>query len=514
MKKTLLQRAPGYAGLANDLRKVARSKDETVKDNARRHLAQRMGKLHGLPQKIGQIMSMSSDETSAEMFAGLTDGAEPLAFDTVTSILESAWGGRVDTVVSEIDPSGQAASLGQVHQAKLHSGQRVAIKVAYPGIREAVMNDLKMLGWLSAPVGDLRKGFDLGSYRREVVRDLNEELDYPKELANQVRYRTLAASLKTVIVPEPIEQWSRSNVLVSTWEDGETIDEATRWLPNDREELARRILRHFLTMLFDHGVVHGDPHPGNYRFRLDRDAGPQIVLYDYGSVLTLSDADRLALLRLIADTASQRGDPSLWLTALGFDARLLDPIRAKLPAVCSVLFEPFAHPSKFDISDWKRTERLDDILADDRWNFRMAGPAKLILLMRAFRGLLYYLERLKAPISWERVLSPILSRHRVAIDGLATPATSGPSAPFSTMAKYLRIEVRRNGQRKVWLTMPGACVEDLSGIMDEDVIAKVTEQGVDLDAIVRDARRSGYAPMELFTLDDPEQDKTVRVWMD
>ncbi len=60
------------------------------------------------------------------------------------------------------------------------------------------------------------------------------------------------------------------------------------------------------------------------------------------------------------------------------------------------------------------------------------------------------------------------------------------------MAKYLRIEVRRNGERKVWLTMPGTSVEDLSGIMDEEVVAKVTEQGIDLDAIVRDARRSGY----------------------
>lgn len=87
--------------------------------------------------------------------------------------------------------------------------------------------------------------------------------------------------------------------------------------------------------------------------------------------------------------------------------------------------------------------------------------------MRAFRGILYDLERLKAPISWERILSPILSKHRGAIESFATPATSRSSATFSTMAKYLRIEVRRNAKRKVWLTIAGTCVEGSSGIRDK-----------------------------------------------
>ena len=88
--------------------------------------------------------------------------------------MEKAWGAPLDSVVQTIDRNGLAASLGQVHRAVLRDGREVAVKVRYPGIRKAVMNDLKVLGWLSAPVGDLRRGFDLNDYRAEIVRNLDD----------------------------------------------------------------------------------------------------------------------------------------------------------------------------------------------------------------------------------------------------------------------------------------------------------------------------------------------------
>ncbi|MEK6798568.1 MAG: AarF/UbiB family protein [Planctomycetota bacterium] len=513
MNTGTLSRGIRYAGMAVDLGRIARTHDETVRDNARRHLAQRMGRLHGLPQKLGQMLAMSDDAEKADPFAGLGERAEPIPFDVVRPLLERAWGEPITKVVRAIDESGLAASLGQVHRAALLDGTEVAVKVAYPGIREAVAADLKMLGWLSSPVGDLRRGFDLSAYRAEIARDLDEELDYLREQQNQTRYATLAAP-DHVVVPRCFSQWSGSSVLVTAWEDGDSLEKTINWPVSAREELARRLLGHFLTMLFDHGLVHADPHPGNYRFRDDRAAGPRLVLYDFGSLLEVSPVDRLALLRLIRESAQCVGDPLPWLISLGFSPALLTPIADKLPAVCKILFEPFSHPGKFDPRSWRRRERMDDVLADGRWNFRMAGPARLILLMRAFRGVLFYLDRLQAQISWSRILEPILHRHATELDRLTPPPTATTGSGFGLLAKHLCIDVRRDGKRTVFLTLPADAVDDLAEVMGDETAERVLARGIDLDAIAASARRQGYKPMTLFALDDPTDAKSVRVWLE
>ena len=120
-----LRRSIGYVDLARHARKLRKSTDEAVRGRARTHLAARMGKLRGLPQKIGQILSMSSDAEAAEVFAPLTGDAEPLPFDEIQPLLEQAWGTPLERVVRSIEPHGLAASLGQVHRAVLHDGRSV-----------------------------------------------------------------------------------------------------------------------------------------------------------------------------------------------------------------------------------------------------------------------------------------------------------------------------------------------------------------------------------------------------
>ena len=508
----VIGRSVRYVGLAQDLRRARKSDDETVRSNARHHLSERMGKLKGLPQKIGQIMSMGGDD--GDPLERLHDQAAPLPFDVIEPMLVEAWGAAIDTVVTAIDPVGRAASLGQVHLATLHDGSEVAVKVAYPGIREAVASDLKMLGWLSSPVGDLRRGFNLADYRAEIVRDIEEELDYRIERSHQQRYAALAPTVEGLVVPACHPALSTDRVLVSAWEDGETIDAVGAWPARAREELARRLLKQFLAAVFIRGSFHADPHPGNYRFRLDPNLGPAVVLYDYGSVAALTELDRAILLRLIGDTAARCGDPTGWLIELGFNPDLLGPIRAKLPAVCSVLFEPFMHDFKYDLANWRRTERIDDILGADRWNFRMAGPSKLLLLMRAFSGLVYYLERLTEPVSWGLAIKPVQAAYAATTARLTPPTTTGPEGRFESMARHLRIEVCRNGRQSASITMPAAAIDDLDDIIDKDVLRRIDERGIDLADIVREVRSNGYAPAEVFTLTDEATAHQVRVWIE
>ncbi len=513
-RHTVLGKTIAYAGMAMNLRTIRRTTDDTVRNNARHHLAERMGKLRGLPQKIGQIMSCADDADQAAVFEHLTDHAEPIPFDQVRPLLEVGWNAAPSSVVREIETVGLAASLGQVHRATLFDGREVAVKVAYPGIRAAVHADLKVLGWLSVPLGDLRRGFNLGDYRSEIARDLDEELDYDRELSNQQRFGEMAEEMVGLVVPRAHPELSSDGVLVSDWEDGDRIDAVITWPAPAREELARRMLQHFLTCTFKHGFLHGDPHAGNYRFRNDSAGGPSVVLYDYGSIAQISQRDRLLLLKLIADTVDRVGDPTASLVALGFNDHLLSPIRAKMPALCSVLFEPFTQIGKYSLGDWHRSERINDILSEHRWNFRMAAPARFILLMRAFRGLLYYLERLNTPVSWRLAIRPFLTNHAAELAAIELPTFTSDEGTFESIATHMRIEVRRDGVQKVSLTLPASAVENLEDMIEPEITERITERSLDLKEIIRSARRGGFAPTELFRLDEPDEQRTIRVWLE
>lgn len=514
MRSGILSRAVGYADLARHAGTLKRSTDDAVRQNARIHLAQRMGKLRGLPQKMGQILSMSDDEERAAAFAPLGDNAEPMPFQEIRPLLEEAWRGDIDAVVLSIDQHGLAASLGQVHRAVLRDGREVAVKVQYPGVRKAVMNDLKALGWLSASVGDLRRGFDLADYRAEILRDLEEELDYRAEAGYQRRYGEMLRDLPEWIVPEVVPELSNERVLVTHWETGRHIDDAARLPQQDRDALGLSLIRGFFRMLFHHGHIHSDPHPGNYRFATGR-TGPKIILYDYGSVATVTTDRRVALLKLIEICRNQSGNPYKPFLALGFSEILLEPISGKLAALCRILFEPFWQQGKYDLSTWRLSERVDDILGDDRWNFRMSGPASLIFLMRAFRGLTYYLERLDTRVSWYAAVAPHLTEHQEALERFHVsdpPAQGGGS--FDSLARHLKIRVTHHGATKVALTFPGTSVDNLSDLMDAELMSRLTAQGIDIDAIVRDVRRGAYQPRTLFTLEETQTKKGVSVWLE
>ncbi|HUN81946.1 MAG TPA: AarF/ABC1/UbiB kinase family protein [Phycisphaerae bacterium] len=511
MHSTLIARAACIADLALHGHRWRKSADELVSENARAHVAMRMGRLRGLPQKIGQILSMRNYSEDAEAFAGLTDHAIPLEFDEVAPVLRKAWGFEISDVVKTIDADALAASLGQVHRAILRDGRRVAVKVQYPRIRDAVMNDLKFLGWLTAPFGDLRRGFDLSGYRAEILRDLEDELDYRVEAENQRRFDRLAAAVPGWVVPRVIDEWSSETVLVTEWMEGRRIEEAARWPRSTRQELATLLIRGFFWQLFEFGRVHADPHPGNYRF-VDAPSQPQVLLYDYGSVAEISPNHAIALLKLIEIAMLQHGDPYKPLAALGFKESLLQLIRDKLASICSILFEPFATESVYDLSRWRRGERMDDVLGEHRWGFRMSGPPWFVFVMRAFAGLVYYLEKLAVPVSWSKEIGPFLAKHREQLDAFDVESDEIEIGTFQCMARHLRVRVFEKGEVKVSLTFPAGMIDHLDELMDDSLRQRIADHGFHVDGLVKRARTFSYLPQELCNT--TVGDRSLRVWLE
>ncbi|QDU95430.1 ABC1 kinase family protein [Lignipirellula cremea] len=514
MSLKTIQRTAGYAGLAASALSVRRATSARARSSAQDHLCQRLGRLHGLPQKVGQMLSFTSNPEkldAAEAFAPLQESAEPLPWPTIARILAAAWGRPVLEVLAEVDTKGHAASLGQVHQARLLDGTEVAIKVQYPGIRQAVQTDLKALGWLSLPLGNLRRGFDLEAYRLVIGSCLATELDYQQEAAQQDAMGRDWEADEAVIVPRVVQELSDETVLVTQWESGDHWTEVpAAWSPGERRRLANTLLRFFLQGLFHHGRMQADWHPGNFRFR--RNGGnPQVVVYDFGCLVRPEPRQRLLLARLIRATVQQDESPWPLMRELGFQENWLQPLAGKLPAVCRLLLEPFCTRRPYDLHDWKLAERMEAVLADDRWNFRFAGPPGLVFVLRAFHGVIHYLQGTGEPIDWHAAVQETLAPLQSQIENLAVTAGE-PVVACTSVATWLRVRVVREGRTQVQLSQPAMGIERLEELLDDELKQRILLAGIDLQKSVEAVRSRGYAPGPVFELVDEE--KEVRVWLE
>jgi hypothetical protein len=471
------------------------SNSDVVRRNAQRHVARTLGRLRGLPQKLGQMLASGSDAVRAEEFACLTDAAEPVPLEALRPELERAFGGPLERELAELEPHGLAASLGQVHRGRLRDGRAVAIKVRYPKIAQAVEADLGLLGWLSKPLGGLSRGFDLGGYRTEIGAMLARELDYRQEAREQREYAHLARG-HGVVVPSVLEAYSTEAVLLSTWEAGETLEEAATWTRAERAALAHTLAQHHRELLFRDGVAHADLHAGNLRYR--RGAGP--VLYDFGCVLRLGDTERQALLSLASGVSAR--DPWLDFLALGFDAERLEPLRSRLGALCALVFAPYRARGPFDYSSFDPGPDVDALLGEERWNLRIAGPPRLVYLMRSLHGLWRHLARLAEPVE----LAPLALPERPSV---APPAIARPTA--GNAARWLTVCVRADGEQRARVSLPASALERLDEVLDEELRARIAAQGIDLAEVVRRSRAGGHAPGKLFRIDESSRSVDVRL---
>jgi predicted unusual protein kinase regulating ubiquinone biosynthesis (AarF/ABC1/UbiB family) len=501
--------------LGVDVLRSAHQPDGPGREAARRLVAARMGRMRGLPQKIGQILSLGELDAGAPQFSCLTDAAEPAPASESFSWIARELGVPLTQVFRRLDERGAAASLGQVHRGELADGREVAVKVQYPGVRESLDADLSALGWLAAPLSARRSGFDLGEYRDEMRRSLLRELDYEHEVATLQRFAARAGEVPGLVTPIPVGQWCTPRVITMSWVEGDRVQATKHWPAAARRDAALALLRFFLRGCFLWRELHADPHAGNLRFERQRDRACVGVI-DFGCVKLLGEAERDGL-RDLAQDALGMTDHELFdrYVALGFDSRLIEPMAGRLRAVTGVLFEPFHVQGPYDLRQWQLSDRLAKVLGEDRWNFRFAGPASLLLLICAFQGLVQYVHALKTVIDWRREL---LAIPRAAGAGRARPRTvqptpaNSPGGSILMPATTLRLRVVRNGEPVVQLSFAAAAVGHLQDLIPQELMGRLEHQGINLQQLADDAVASGHQPRELFTLE--EDDKIVRVWLE
>ncbi|MGF6229842.1 putative unusual protein kinase regulating ubiquinone biosynthesis (AarF/ABC1/UbiB family) [Inquilinus ginsengisoli] len=243
-----------------------------------------LGGLKGPLMKVAQMLSTIPEAVPKEyaqelqhLQADAPSMGWPFVKRRMASELGPAWQSKFQSFEHE---AAAAASLGQVHKAVGLDGRRLACKLQYPDMQSAVEADLKQLKLILGIFERYDKTVSTKQIHAEISERLREELDYALEARHSQLYSEMLAKEPNVHVPEVVPELSTRRLLTTTWQDGKKILTFVEGSEEQRAQLALNMFRAWYVPLYYYGVIHGDPHLGNYSVRPD----DSINLMDFGCV--------------------------------------------------------------------------------------------------------------------------------------------------------------------------------------------------------------------------------------
>jgi predicted unusual protein kinase regulating ubiquinone biosynthesis (AarF/ABC1/UbiB family) len=400
---------------------VARSDESGQEKLEQRHLETAMkmvgalGQMKGAAMKLGQFASFIDTEFIPEEYreiyqeqlGKLRSEAPAMPWDQVVKVLEEEYEGEpLSEYFAEIDHEAfAAASIGQVHKAELLDGRRVAVKIQYPGIAEAMEADLRNAGTIVRLAKAIAPGLDAKAIAEEIRERMMEELDYEYEAQNQRIFSRAYREHPFIYVPEVVSRISRRRVLVTELVEGIGFD-AIKELPHEeRSRFGEIVFRGSFGSIYHLQQFNADPHPGNYILMDDG----RVAFLDFGMTKKL-DREQILLEQRAFDAAS-RDDPEAFreaLHVLGFvknpsklDAeRLLDHMQA--------IGGWYVQDREVEITP-RIVMKIIEVTNDPRSEFfdlmrRESIPADELMGRRMEIGVVAVLGQLRAKRNWHRIL--------------------------------------------------------------------------------------------------------------
>lgn len=404
--------AGGIAGsmLAEGARQVVRGKRPSVAellltpDNARR-VANRLSEMRGAAMKVGQLISMDSGEILpaelSEILQRLRENAHTMPLGQVNQVLKQAWGANWQQQFERFSFTPlAAASIGQVHDARLKDGRRVAIKLQYPGIRRSIDSDVDNVASLLRMSRLVPEGLDFDPLLQEAKRQLHAEADYNEEAKALRRFKNRLANDRRFVVPDVVGGLSNRNVLTMSFLEGRPIETAVDLPPASRDRIAHDLATLAFHEVFDWGLVQTDPNFANYLFNGETES---IGLLDFGA---MRDYPRTTVeaLRTLLRSCIAGGDDDVAAAAIAVG--YLTPsdsagYRRSVVALLRTATEPARCPGRYRFGSSDLAQRMSDILVELRLRGDVAGrlpPPGILFLHRKLGGLYLLLTRLRAAI--------------------------------------------------------------------------------------------------------------------
>jgi len=300
----------------------ARSADALPTSDAQR-LREALQDLGPTFVKFGQMLATRSDlfpEEFVRQLGELRSRVPPFPSETAREIVERELGAPASELFAAFEPEPfAAASIAQVHRARLADGRSVIVKVQRPGIDETVNSDLALLRYIARLVDryvERLQQYSLPALVEEFAEMITQELDFAREAANAERFAEANDREASVWVPPVFWPLSSRRVLTMAHSTGREIGALHPADPGERRRLAAELMRLFLTQVFEHGVFHADPHAGNI-FLLD---DGRLCFHDFGALGQLNPRDRENLralfLAIIARDAGWLADTYLAMGGL------------------------------------------------------------------------------------------------------------------------------------------------------------------------------------------------------
>lgn len=246
-----------------------------------------IGQMKGLPIKAAQLLTYMLPEIGPEIREALNSiqyMRHPLAPTIVARIIYEDLGASPTRLFAEWSPKPFAtASIGQVHLARLKTGEQVAVKVQYPGIRDSIASDFEGITFLHAMASLVKPG------NREILDHIHkivlDECDYETELERIEEFRSIFEGDPEIVIPKPFPKLSSKRVLTMEYLDGKSLDEFKSSSSQQEKDLAAKLIWKFTILSqMKHGLMNADAHAGNFIFMKDR-----VGFVDYGRVYQLPE---------------------------------------------------------------------------------------------------------------------------------------------------------------------------------------------------------------------------------
>jgi predicted unusual protein kinase regulating ubiquinone biosynthesis (AarF/ABC1/UbiB family) len=402
-----------------------------IQQRTAEQLFRTLGELKGGAMKFGQALSVLEaalpDELAApyrDQLTKLQDDAPPMPTQTVrdalTRDLGADWKDRL--VWLDGGPTA-AASIGQVHKGRWHDGREVAVKVQYPGAGDALRSDLRQLARVAKTVGPLVPGIEIKPLVEELQARAVDELDYRLEAEAQTAYADAFDGDPDIVVPSVVAVGE--TVLITEWLDSpaslaQVIREGT---PEERDHYGELLVRFLFSGPSRTGMLHADPHPGNFRILPGPSGEPgRLGVLDYGAVARLeSDGLPEAMGRLIRIAGLQDRDALLeGLRAEGF---VKERVTLDADLVLDYL-APFVEPTLVDrfrfSREWMQTQfqRINNPREPSyAVAMRLNLPPQYLLIHRTWLGGIGVLCQLGAEAPFRAILTDLLPGFADPADG-------------------------------------------------------------------------------------------------